>query len=201
MKTHLIAVAVLLTGLASTLIAAVETGKSAKDFTLTDSNGKSHSLSGFKGKYVVLEWYNPDCPFVKKHYNGSDNMQALQKEYTAKGVIWLSINSSATGKQGHYSGEEFNKIMAEKKSAPTAILLDQDGKVGREYEAKTTPHIFIVNPEGVLIYQGAIDSTASADPADIANSENYVKATLDAAMSGKAIVKGSTKPYGCSVKY
>ncbi len=190
----------LLIGLLSPVFAAVEVGKPAENFTLTDTQGKTHSLNDLKGKFVVLEWYNPDCPFVKKHYDGG-NMQSLQKSYTDKGVVWLSINSSASGKQGYYSPEEYNKIAAEKKTAPTALLLDHDGKVGHLYGAKTTPHIFIINPEGNLIYQGGIDNKASADPADIATAENYVKSTLDSAMAGKPVAVPTSKPYGCGVKY
>ncbi len=200
MKTLLLGLSLSLALLVAPAFAEVETGKAAPNFTLTDTKGTSHSLADFKGKHVVLEWYNPDCPFVVKHYKPG-NMQALQKTYTDKGVVWLSINSSATGKQGHYSAAEFNKLIAESKSAPTALLLDQDGKVGKQYAAKTTPHIYIINPEGTLIYQGAIDSKPSADSDDIASSENYVKTTLDAALAGKPIKVGSTKPYGCSVKY
>ena len=200
MKTTLLTLAFFLTGLITPVFAAVEIGKPAENFTLTDTQGKTHSLSDFKGKFVVLEWYNPDCPFVVKHYD-SNNMQTLQKDYTGKGVVWLSINSSAKGKQGHYTPAEYNKIATDKKTAPTAVLLDHDGKVGKTYDAKTTPQIYIVNPEGKLIYQGAIDSKSSADAGDIANSENYVKATLDAALTGKAVTTSSTKPYGCSVKY
>jgi peroxiredoxin len=200
MKTTLLSLSILALGLISPIFAAAEVGKPADSFTLSDTKGKSHSLADFKGKYVVLEWYNSECPFVKKHYD-SNNMQKLQKDYTDKGVVWLSINSSAEGKQGHFSPEEFNKLIKEKKSAPTALLLDHDGKVGKLYGAKTTPHIYIINPEGSVIYQGAIDSKSSADQADIASSENYVKTTLDAAMAGKKVETTSTKPYGCSVKY
>lgn len=180
--------------------AAVNTGETAPDFTLTDTNGQSHSLSDFKGKFVVLEWLNHDCPFVKKHYD-SGNMQGLQKEYVAKDVIWLSINSSAAGKEGNYSPEESNELTKEKDAASTAVLLDPDGQVGKLYGAKTTPHMFVVSPQGLLIYQGAIDDRPSADPADIPTSVNYVKAALDEALSGKAVSVSTTKSYGCSVKY
>lgn len=200
MKNTLLALTLFALSSATPLLAAVETGKPAENFTLADLDGKSHSLADFKGKYVVLEWYNSDCPFVKKHYE-SGNMQKLQKEYTGKDVVWLSINSSAAGKQGHYTADEYKKIAAENKTAPTALLLDHDGKVGKLYAAKTTPHIYIINPEGTLIYQGAIDSKASPSADDIATSENYVKTTLDAAMAGKPVATDTTKPYGCSVKY
>jgi len=172
----------------------------APDFTLTDSKGESHSLSDFKGKYVVLEWVNYDCPFVRKHYR-SGNMQELQKHATGEGVVWLSICSSAPGKQGHFEGSELTERIADEKATPTAYLIDSDGKVGRMYDAKTTPHMFVVNPEGTLIYAGAIDNTPSTDKEDIPKSTNYVMQVLDESTAGKPLsVKGS-KPYGCSVKY
>jgi len=174
--------------------------QAAPNFTLTDSHGQNHSLSDYKGKFVVLEWFNPECPFVKKHYN-SGNMQKLQKEYTARGVIWLSINSSATGKQGSFSPEGFNNFVTKKAASPTAVLLDTNGEVGHLYAAKTTPHMFIIDPQGILIYQGAIDDTASSDMADVAGAKNYVKAALDEAMNGKLVAISMTKSYGCSVKY
>ena len=173
---------------------------SAPDFTLKDTNGTSHSLSDFRGKYVVLEWINHDCPFIKKHYK-SGNMQQLQKTYKGKGVVWLSINSSAPGKQGNYSSAEWNKLSAKKGAQPTAVLLDPSGKVGRLYGAKTTPHMFIINPEGQLIYNGAIDDIRSADPADVPRANNYVKQVLDEVMGGQSASVSSTQPYGCSVKY
>lgn len=180
--------------------AAVNTGETAPDFTLTDTNGKTHALSDFKGKFVVLEWLNHDCPFVQKHYD-SGNMQGLQKEFTAKDVVWLSINSSAEGKEGNYPADKANELTKEKNAAPSAVLLDSDGKVGKLYGAKTTPHMFVISPQGLLIYQGAIDDKPSADPADIASSKNYVKTALDEAMAGQAVSESTTKSYGCSVKY
>ena len=180
--------------------AAVTTGAPAPDFTLMDSKGQELSLSEFRGKYVVLEWVNYDCPFVRKHYQ-SGNMQQLQKTYTDKGVIWLSVNSSAEGKQGAYSPTEANQIMDNAGASPTAYLLDTPGEVGRQYGAQTTPHMFVINPEGVLIYQGAIDSIPSFDQADIPKATNYVAAVLDAAMVGEPVAIGATKAYGCSVKY
>jgi len=176
------------------------TAQAAPDFTLTDTYGKQHKLSEFAGKYVVLEWLNHDCPFVHKHYD-SKNMQSLQKRYTEKGVVWLSILSSAPGKQGHYTPEEANKLTAEKGAAPTAVLIDADGTVGKLYDAKTTPHMFVINPQGEIIYKGAIDDHRSTDVADIAESRNYVAATLDAAMAGKPVEVAATQPYGCGVKY
>jgi peroxiredoxin len=184
----------------STVSAAVTTGQMAPDFTLTDSHENERSLSDYKGKYVILEWVNYDCPFVKKHYN-SMNMQNLQKEYTSQGVIWLSINSSAHGQQGHLHPEEINALVQEKGAAPTAFLVDADGDVGHLYGAQTTPHMYIIDPQGVLIYQGAIDSIPSPNPADIAKADNYVKDAMNAAMSGQPVSMSSTKSYGCSVKY
>lgn len=182
------------------VLAQVKTGATAPDFTLTDVNGTPHSLSSFAGKHVVLEWVNLDCPFVKKHYSGG-NMQGLQKEYTGKGVVWLSINSSAPGKQGHFTADQWKEKLAANQSAATATLLDADGKVGKLYSAKTTPHMYIIDPQGKLIYQGAIDDNPSSDAADIATSKNYVKAALDESLAGKPVTDSSTKAYGCSVKY
>jgi peroxiredoxin len=192
--------AVVLLSIIGTALAAPQTGQPAPEFTLTDSNGKSHKLSDFKGKFVVLEWLNHGCPFVIKHY-GSGNMQGLQKEYTGKDVVWLSIASSAPGKQGNMSPEDANKAKEEKGSASTAVLLDEDGTVGRLYDAKVTPHMFVVNPEGTLIYMGAIDDVKSTDAADIAGAKNYVKQALDEAMAGKPVSEPTTAAYGCGIKY
>ena len=183
-----------------TAVAAPQVGQPAPEFTLTDSNGQSHKLSDFKGKFVVLEWLNHGCPFVVKHYE-SGNMQNLQKEYTGKDVVWLSIVSSAPGKQGHMSPEETNKAKAEKGSTATAVLLDEDGTVGKLYDAKVTPELYVINPAGVLVYAGAIDDKKSTDPADVAGAKNYVKQALDEAMAGKPVSEPSTTAYGCSVKY
>ncbi len=169
-------------------------------FTLTDTKNKVIKLSDFKGKYVVLEWFNFGCPFVKKHYE-SGNMQKLQKDYTGKGVVWLSICSSAPGKQGHESAAEYNRDFAEKNAAPTAILIDTEGKVGHLYDAKTTPAMYVINPEGILVYAGAIDDTPGTDASEIATAKNYVAAALDESMAGKPVTTPETKSYGCSVKY
>jgi len=182
------------------VLSAVEPGEAAPEFTLTDSQGTSHKLSDFRGKLVVLEWLNHECPFVKKHYSGGD-MQKLQKEYTAKGVVWLSIISSAPGKQGHRTGPQADVDTKDKNAAPTAVLLDPAGEVGQKYGAKTTPEMFVVNQEGKVIYAGAIDSIKSADSADIAKAENHVRQALDAALAGKPVPTPKTTPYGCSVKY
>jgi peroxiredoxin len=180
--------------------AEVEVGKPAPNFTLPDTNGNTHSLAELKGKYVVLEWYQPDCPFVRKHYR-SGNMQALQKEYTAKGVVWLSIDSSAPGEQGNYPADKLNEFAARDGAARTALLLDPAGNVGRLYEAQTTPDMYIIDPSGNLVYKGAIDNKRSTDLEDVKKATNYVKSALDALLSGKPVPTSSTRPYGCSVKY
>ncbi len=187
-------------GFSAHLFAAAEVGQPAPDFSLTDSSGTTHTLSEHKGKFVVLEWVNYDCPFVKKHYSVG-NMQNLQKEFTGKGAVWFSINSSAPGKQGNFSAEEINQKIAESGAAPSAYLMDQTGDTGRAYGAKTTPHMFVVDPQGVLIYKGGIDDKPSTDSADIAGSKNYVSAALNEAMAGNAVTNASTDSYGCSVKY
>ncbi|MBU49410.1 MAG: thioredoxin family protein [Deltaproteobacteria bacterium] len=175
-------------------------GEAAPDFTLTDTHGKKHKLSDFKKKYVVLEWLNHGCPFVKKHYN-SGNMQKLQKKWTKKGVIWLSIASSAPGKQGYFTAKQANALSKKKKAAPTALLQDASGTVGRLYGARTTPHMFVISPKGVLLYAGAIDNNRSWDPSTIKGATNFVSQALTEAMAGKAVSKPLTRPYGCSVKY
>src|ERR1700730_17923520 len=175
-------------------------GSAAPDFSLTDAKGQTHSLSQYKGKYVVLEWFNPECPFVKKHY-GSGNMQKLQEEFTAKGVVWLSIDSSGPGLEGNLTAEQAEKKIAEWKTKQTALVLDPDGTAGRTYGAKNTPHMFVINPEGKIIYEGAIDSKATPNPSDITGSTNYVKVALEESMAGKTVSNANTKPYGCSVKY
>jgi peroxiredoxin len=192
-----------LSSLVATTLFAVDSppvGSAAPDFSLTDAKGKTHSLSEYKGKYVVLEWFNPECPFVKKHY-GSGNMQKLQEEYTSKGVVWLTIDSSAPGTEGNLTPEQAAKKMGEWKTRQTALLLDPEGKAGRAYGAKNTPDMIVINPEGKIVYEGAIDSKASPNPADIPSSTNYVKVALDESLAGKPVTTSSTKPYGCSVKY
>lgn len=183
-----------------TAFAAPQVGQPAPGFTLTDSDGQTHNLSDFEGKFVVLEWLNHGCPFVVKHYE-SGNMQKLQKEYTGKDVVWLSIVSSAPGKQGHMNPADANKAKEEKGSAATAVLLDEDGTVGKLYNAKVTPELFVINPEGLLVYMGAVDDKKSTDPADVAGAKNYVKQALDEAMAGQPVSEAATAPYGCSVKY
>jgi peroxiredoxin len=185
---------------ASETEAAAQVGKPAPKFTLPASNGKSVDLSQYKGKLVVLEWFNHGCPFVKKQYD-SGNMQALQKEYTGKGVIWLSICSSAPDKQGYGTADKHNADAKACNAAPTAVLMDVDGKVGRLYGAKTTPHMFVIDKKGELVYAGAIDDHPDTDISSIKGSKNFVKEALDELLSGKVVATSSTKSYGCSVKY
>ncbi len=180
--------------------AALAADKTAPAFSLPDTAGKTHNLSDFKGKYVVLEWFNPECPFVKKHY-GQGDMQKLQKEFAGKDVVWLLIDSSAPGLEGHLSADEGKAQMEEWKINATALLLDPEGKVGRLYDAKTTPHMFVINPEGKIIFEGGIDDKRSTDQGDIASSKNYVRAALDEAMAGQPVSTPTAAPYGCSVKY
>lgn len=181
-------------------LGAATVGEPAPAFTLTDSDGKAHSLSDLRGKTVVLEWTNAECPFVKKHYD-SGNMQKQQAAAVADGVIWLTINSGAPGKQGHVSGDQANAIQTNWKAANTAYLIDADGKVGRAYDAKTTPHMYVIDQDGVLRYNGAIDSIASADKGDLAKAIQYVPTALSAVADGKTPEPALTRPYGCSVKY
>jgi len=179
---------------------AARTGEAAPDFTATDSHGKSHHLAEYKGKYVVLEWHNQGCPYTKKHYD-SGNMQRLQKEWTEKGVVWFTVISSAPGTQGYVTADEENDYVKRINAAPTAVLLDPDGTVGHLYAAKTTPHMYVIDPQGTLVYQGAIDDHPTSDPADISGSKNYVSAALRSAIGGQPIAEATTRPYGCSVKY
>jgi AhpC/TSA family protein len=180
--------------------AAAVVGQPAPELSVPDTSGATHRLSAYKGKFVVLEWVNFECPFVGKHY-GSGHMQKLQKDYTGKGVVWLSINSSKTGSQGHYATDRINALLKEKGAAPTAYLLDTPGTVGRAYGARTTPHMFIVDPKGTLIYAGGIDDTPSTDQADIATAKNFVSLALDEALAGKPVTTTTSQAYGCSVKY
>ena len=177
-----------------------EIGSQAPAFAARGSDGKTYELSQFKGKFVVLEWFNNECPFVEKHY-GSQNMQKLQKKFTDKNVIWLTIASSAPGKQGHLTADTANTIIKERQAQATALLLDEKGDIGRLYGAKTTPHMFIINPEGKLVYQGAIDSDSSSKASAIDGAKNYVDLALTEALSNKPITQSSSKAYGCSVKY
>jgi peroxiredoxin len=180
----------------------IAVGATAHDFNLIGHDQKNYKLSDYKGKYVVLEWLNFDCPFVQKHYHeAKSNMQTLQANYTQKGVIWFSINSSAAGKQGHLDDKLASELKVKYKNAATAILLDGAGDIGRLYGAKVTPHIFIIGPDGKVIYRGAIDDKASTEISDLQSAKNYVVAALDSHMKGEAIAVTSSKAYGCSVKY
>lgn len=181
-------------------LASVELNKPAPAFTALGADGKPLALDAYKGKTVVLEWTNHECPYVKKHYE-SGNIPGLQQDAAAKGVVWLQVLSSAPGKQGHVDGPTAQKLNGARKAVPAATVLDPDGKVGKLYGAQTTPHIFIVNPAGLLVYKGGIDSIASASKDDLAKAENYVSAALGAIGAGKPVEKASTKPYGCAVKY
>ncbi len=177
-------------------------GITAPAFELRDTNGKTHRLSDYRGKVVVLEWLNHGCPYVRGHYD-LGNMQSLQRDLTAKGVVWLSVNSSAPGKQGHYPPEEANQLTKVKTAAPTAVLLDGDGKVGRSYGAKTTPHMFVIDGTGKVVYNGAIDdnTTARKTIKDIQSARNFVRLAVGSVLAGRPVETPSTKPYGCSVKY
>jgi peroxiredoxin len=191
----------LATSLVSTFTAhALRVGESAPDFTATDSHGSPHRLSEYHGKFVVLEWTNNGCPFTKKHYV-SGNMQALQRQWTTKQVVWLTILSSAPGEQGYMTGAEENAYIAKVHADPSAALLDPTGTVGHAYEAKTTPQMVVINPAGQVIYDGAIDDHPTTDATDIPNSRNYVSDALNEAMAGKPVATSYTRPYGCSVKY
>ncbi len=180
--------------------ANIQVGQAAPEFALADVNGKSVKLSDFKGKHVVLEWTNPNCPFVKKHY-GSKNMQNIQADYSKKGVVWLAVSSTAVGHEDYFKPAEFNKKMQDSGATTNAILMDADGKVGKSYGAKTTPHMYIVDPQGKLVYAGGIDDKRSANPADIATAKNFVRSALDESLVGKPVSVATSTPYGCSVKY
>ena len=184
----------------STLAWAARVGETAPDFTATDSNGQTHHLSDYRGKFVVLEWTNRGCPYTRKHYD-SGNMQRLQQEWTAKGVVWLTVLSSAPGKQGYMDATDENAYLKQENAHPTAALLDPTGALGHLYDAKTSPDMYIINPQGTLIYDGAIDDRATTDVGDIQGAKNYVNVALEEAMSGKPVSDPVTRPYGCSVKY
>jgi len=180
--------------------AAPVIGQPAPAFTGTDSTGATRSLADYKGKTVVLEWTNPECPYVKKFY-GSNAMQAQQKAVTDSGVIWLSINSSAEGKQGYLTQADATKLLTDEKASPTALILDHDGVIGTAYEAKTTPHMFVIDPAGTLVYAGAIDDNPSSDPKTLETAKNYVAQTLGELTAGKPVSEPLTQSYGCGVKY
>ena len=199
-SSFLLAAALAVAALVPGVRASVEIGKPAPDFTLTDIDGKTHKLSDYKGRRVVLEWVNPECPIVVKHYS-SGNMPATQKAAVADGVVWLSINSGSAGAQGDFNPAQVASWTKSTQAAPTAYFRDRDGKVGRLYSAKTTPHLYVITKEGTLVYDGAIDSIRSAEVSDIPKATNYVKAALAAVKAGKPVEKSATQPYGCTVKY
>jgi AhpC/TSA family len=179
---------------------AAKVGEPAPAFSAKDTYGRTYRLADLRDRWVVLEWHNQGCPYVRKHYD-SGNMQKLQKTWTEKGVIWLTVISSAPGMQGHVTTEEANSYVKTSKASPTAILLDPSGELGHLYEALTTPHMYVINPRGVLIYNGAIDNTPSTELSDVADAVNYVSAALAEAMAGKPVAIPTSRPYGCSVKY
>jgi len=175
-------------------------GQQAPNFTATDSRGQTQTLSNFRGKFVVLEWHNNGCPYTIKHYE-SGNMQSLQKQWTAKGVVWFTIISSAPGEQGYMTSPAENEYLAKMHADPTAVLMDLQGKIGHLYDAKTTPQMIIIDPSGKIIYDGAIDNRPTTEESDIKGADNYVNDALTAAMAGRPVAVNHTRPYGCSVKY
>jgi peroxiredoxin len=192
--------AVIVLALPLAALATPQVGAPAPDFTGTDSQGDTHRLSDYRGKIVVLEWTNHECPFVGKHY-GTANMQRLQQEAAEQDVVWLSIISSAPGRQGHVSPAEANELTASRNAAPSAVLLDPEGTIGQVYGAKTTPHMYIIDPEGKLVYMGGIDDTPSARWSDVETAQNYVRTALVALAEDKPVESAVTRPYGCTVKY
>lgn len=186
--------------LAAATALASTPGKPAPDFTISDANGKPVKLADQRGKYVVLEWTNPECPFVQKHYV-SGNMQGLQKEFVGKDVVWLSVNSTNKSHSEYKAGNEMTKWMSGHSAGQTAVLIDETSSTGRAYAARTTPHMFVIDPQGNVVYAGAIDDKRSANPADAKTAKNYVRAALTESMAGKPVSVAQTQPYGCSVKY
>lgn len=184
----------------ATASAEPKIGAAAPDFTAVDSNGRNHKLGEFRGKTVVLEWTNDKCPYVQKHY-ATGNMQKLQQDATGKGVVWLTVVSSAEGAPGAVDGAGANKLTADRKAAPTAVLLDPEGTVGKAYDARTTPHMFVIDSEGKLRYMGAIDDKPTTENADVAGARNYVAEAIADVAGGKEVAETITRPYGCSIKY
>jgi peroxiredoxin len=199
LKKLMIPIIALMAFIAPPVMAAPVIGQPAPDFSAVDTKGQVHKLSDFKGKFVVLEWSNHECPFVVKHYD-SGNMQSLQKSINDQ-TVWLKVISSAPGEQGHLTAEQADAKNLEHNAAPTATLLDETGIVGKAFDAKTTPHMFIINKEGILVYQGAIDDNPSADKASLVNATNYVTEALNALYKDEAVAVTATKPYGCGIKY
>ena len=201
MKT-LIKLAVLALGLLAAGVAAAQAmlGQPAPAFTLTDTLGKPVTLANYKGKHVVLEWVNPGCPYVQKHYN-SGNMPATQKQARSQDVVWLTVNSTATDHRDYRKPDDLAAWLKSKDAAPTATLMDVDGKVGRAYGARTTPHMYVIDPTGKLVYAGAIDSIPSSSTSDLKTATNYVNQALGETLAGKAVSKPVSQAYGCSIKY
>ncbi len=197
---HTLALTLTIAVLVPVALCEAEPGQEAPAFRLKDLDGKEHALADYKGKIVVLEWINKDCPFVRKHYSVG-NMQKLQREYMAQEVVWLAVCSSAPGKQGHFDVETWRKRAEKSKMTPTAILLDPAGETGRAYKATHTPHMFVIDAEGKVVYNGAIDNDRSTNSAKVEGAHNYVVAALDALLKGEKIATPKTKPYGCTVKY
>lgn len=184
----------------STALAQAVPGKPAPAFTLADLDGRKVALAEMRGKYVILEWTNPSCPFVRKHY-GSGNMQSLQRHFAAEGVVWLTINSTARSHPEYLKPAELKSWLQQQEAAPTIAALDADGTVGRAYGAKTTPHMYVIDPNGALVYAGAIDDKRSADPADVKTASNFVVQAMNELRAGKPVSSPATPPYGCSIKY
>ncbi|MEO7244636.1 MAG: thioredoxin family protein [Rubrivivax sp.] len=193
-------IAVVLFALAGPAAASAVVGRPAPAFGATDTDGRRVSLADFKGRHVVLEWVNPGCPYVRKHY-GARNMQATQQAATGQGVVWLAVNSTSPEHTDHLSPPQMARWMQQQGGAPTATLMDEDGRLGRAYGARTTPHLFVVDPRGTLVYAGAIDDRPSANPADIAGATNHVKSALALSLAGQPVAPATTRAYGCSVKY
>ncbi|MFK7889022.1 MAG: thioredoxin family protein [Gammaproteobacteria bacterium] len=196
----LVALAGLALSFATHAGAGIEIGKAAPDFTAIGSDGKSYTLSELRGQRVVLEWTNADCPYVRKHY-GAGNMQALQKDAADNDILWLSVISSAPGKQGHVNAQGADALSESRSATPATVLLDESGDVGKLYGARTTPHMYIVDEDGTLVYAGGIDDKPTANPADIDSATNYVRQAMEELLAGKAVSVTTSRPYGCSVKY
>ena len=199
-RLQMLLMAALLPLFAGTIAAAPQVGTPAPDFSGTDTAGKTWSLNALRGKPVILEWTNHDCPYVQKHYS-TGNMQALQREATGAGYLWLSVISSAPGKQGNVSPSKADALTAERNASPTAVLLDPEGRIGRAYGARTTPHMFIIDETGTLVYMGGIDDRPSTNPDDVPGAENYVRMAMADRAAGRPVQRPLTRPYGCSVKY
>lgn len=195
-----VSICILLLAAAQIAMSAAKIGQPAPDFSGTASDSKSYHLADYRGKFVVLEWHNNGCPYTRKHYN-SGNMQNLQKQWTARGVVWFTVISSAPGKQGYVNANDENTYMSKMGAAPTAALLDPTGAIGHLYDAKTTPQMIVINPQGVIVYDGAIDNRPTSDLKDIQGATNYVTLALEQSLAGKNVDVAATRPYGCSVKY